>query len=81
MFFLQNGLFIHEKAAFNHLQQQTNNMQLKVNPEQQQVTNFSTQKLIWSLFKRKFKTCKQVLMLTISNEIINMWDKSMDGFL
>lgn len=50
----QNGLFIHEKAAFIHLQQQTNDTQLKVNPEQQHVTNFSL-KNIWRSLQRKCK--------------------------
>lgn len=82
MFFLQNGLFIHEKAAFIHLQQQTNNIELKVNPEQQQVTNFSLKNSFKAYSKENLnKTCKQVLMLTISNEVINMWDKSMEWFL
>lgn len=65
------------------IQQQTNNLQLKLNPEQQQVTNFSLKNSFeaYSIKKKKKKTCKQVLMLTISNEVINMWDKSMDGFL
>lgn len=82
MFFLQNGLFIHEMAAFINLQQQTKYMQLKVNPEQQQVTNFSLKNSFEDYSKENLnKTCKQVLTLTISNEVINLWDKSMDGFL